>query len=291
MSAKGSLLSILLAMIIIGVSTSVYIVSEYEKAIVLRLGKLQDENPGPGLHFKIPILDQVKKFDGRVLTLDERAESFYTIQSKRLEVDSFAKWKITNLEQYYKATGGDENVAHNLLSTRINNGLRNEIGKRTLHEVVSGERDQLMTALVKEININAETELGVDIVDIRVKKIDLPNEVRESVFDRMRAAREKEAREYRSKGEEQSEVIRSAADRERTVIEANAYRDSELVRGEGDAIATGTYAEAYSKDPELYSFVRSLNAYKETFQGKEDILLVDPNSDFFRYLKDAKGGK
>ena len=290
MFTKSGLLSILLAAVVLVLSSSIYIVNEYEKAIVLRLGKLQEEKPGPGLHFKIPVLDKVKKFDGRVLTLDEGAESFYTIQSKRLQVDSFAKWKIEDLDRYYIATGGSERTARDLLSTRINNGLRNEFGQRTLHEVVSGERDQLMDSLVEKINETALMELGIYIVDIRVKKIDLPPEVRESVFDRMRAAREKEAREYRSKGEEQAEVIRSAADREQIVIEANAYREAEQIRGSGDALATSIYADAYNKKPELYSFLRSLNAYQSTFQGKSDVLLVDPDSEFFRYLKDPRGG-
>ena len=290
MFTKSGLLSILLAAVVLVLSSSIYIVNEYEKAIVLRLGKLQEEKPGPGLHFKIPVLDKVKKFDGRVLTLDEGAESFYTIQSKRLQVDSFAKWKIEDLDRYYIATGGNERTARDLLSTRINNGLRNEFGQRTLHEVVSGERDQLMDSLVEKINETALMELGIYIVDIRVKKIDLPPEVRESVFDRMRAAREKEAREYRSKGEEQAEVIRSAADREQIVIEANAYREAEQIRGSGDALATSIYADAYNKKPELYSFLRSLNAYQSTFQGKSDVLLVDPDSEFFRYLKDPRGG-
>jgi membrane protease subunit HflC len=291
MFTRSGLLLILLALTMLGLSLSVYIVNEYEKAIVLRLGKLQEEKPAPGIHFKIPFFDQVKKFDGRVLTLDESAESFYTIQSKRLQVDSFAKWKIEDLDRYYIATGGSEGTARELLSARINNGLRNEFGQRTLHEVVSGERDQLMDNLVEKINETALLELGVDVVDIRVKKIDLPPEVRDSVYNRMRAAREKEAREYRSKGKEQAEVIRSAADREQIVIKANAYREAEQIRGTGDATATSTYADAYNRNPEFYSFLRSLNAYQSTFQSKSDILLVDPDSEFFRYLKDSQGGK
>ena len=289
MNTKSMLLTVVAVLALSVVASSVYVVKEYEKAIVIRLGSLQEEKPGPGLHFRIPLVDNVKKFDGRILTLDERAESFYTIQSKRLEVDSFAKWRISDLDNYYVFTNGSEQNARVLLSSRINNVLRNEIGKRTLHEVVSGERDQLMASLKEEINKTAKEELGIDVIDIRVKKIDLPPEVRESVYDRMRAAREKEAREYRSKGKEQAEIIEADADRQKIVIEANAYRDAELIRGEGDAKAASIYAAAYNKDPEFYSFVRSLNAYQSTFSGKEDIMLVDPDSAFFRYLKDAEG--
>ena len=289
MTFKAAFSLAIVGLVALFLASSLYIVNEYEKAIVLRLGVLQPDHPQPGLHFRIPLFDEVKKFDGRILTLDEGAESFYTIQSKRLEVDSYAKWRVSNVENYYKATNGREINATRLLSSRINNVLRNEIGQRTLHEVVSGERDQLMDSLKAEINKTARQELGIDIVDIRVKKIDLPPEVRDSVFDRMRAAREKEAREYRSKGKEQAEIIEADADRQRTVIEAEAYRDSELIRGEGDAKAAGIYASAYNQNPEFYSFVRSLNAYKSTFSNKGDVMLVDPKSEFFRYLKDAQG--
>lgn len=290
MSVKSIFVMVVLALAVLLGASSIYVVKEYEKAIVLRLGTLQDEKPAPGIHFRIPFIDVVKKFDGRILTLDERAESFYTIQSKRLEVDSFAKWRISDLENYYKATDGSEVKAKRVLSSRINNALRNEIGQRTLHEVVSGERDQLMDSLKTSINKASKEELGIDIIDIRVKRIDLPNEVRDAVYERMRAARKEEAREYRSKGEEQALIIRASADRESKVELANAYRDSEIIRGEGDAKAANIYANAYNNAPEFYSFLRSLNAYKSTFSDKGDIMLIDPDSDFFRYLKDAEGG-
>lgn len=289
MSVRNIFFVILLAIAVIVAASSVYILPEYRKAVVLRFGKLQEVHPEVGLNFKLPFVDDVRQFDARVLTLDAAPENYFTVQNKRLVVDSFAKWKVLDPAQYYTSTGGSVNVANRRLFVRISDGLRNEFGKRTLHEVVSGERDELMASLVKTINETVGDQLGVEVVDIRVKRIDLPNEVRNAVYNRMRAAREKEAREYRSKGKEQAEVIRADADRQRTVIEAEAYRDAELLRGEGDAKAAALYADAYNLDPEFYSFVRSLNAYKTTFQNKGDIMLVDPDSDFFRYLKDSSG--
>lgn len=282
----GIIVAIIAALLI---SATLYVVPEYKKGVVLRFGKLQEIRPEVGLNWKLPFSDEVRLFDSRILTLDAPAENYFTIQNKRLVVDSYAKWQVSDAELYYTSTGGNIDVAGRRLAVRISDGLRNEFGKRTLHEVVSGERDELMASLVETINQTVGSELGVKVIDIRVKRIDLPNEVRNSVYDRMRAAREKEAREYRSKGKEQAEIIRADADRQRTVIEAEAYRDAELLRGEGDAKATALYASAYSRDPEFYSFVRSLQAYKATFQNKGDVMLVDPDSDFFRYLKNSEG--
>ncbi|MGS2717451.1 protease modulator HflC [Eionea flava] len=289
MSMKSiiGIIAILIAALVM--SATLYVVPEYKKGVVLRFGKLQEIRPEVGLNWKLPFSDEVRLFDSRILTLDAPPENYFTIQNKRLVVDSYAKWQVSDAELYYTSTGGNIDVAGRRLAVRISDGLRNEFGKRTLHEVVSGERDELMASLVETINQTVGSELGVKVVDIRVKRIDLPNEVRNSVYDRMRAGREKEAREYRSKGKEQAEIIRADADRQRTVIEAEAYRDAELLRGEGDAKATALYASAYSRDPEFYSFVRSLQAYKSTFQNKGDIMLVDPDSDFFRYLKNSQG--
>ena len=291
MSTK-SLFGIIFAALILMVGfSSVYIVPEYQKAVVLRFGKLQEVHPETGLNVKMPFADEVRLFDARILTLDAPVESYFTVQSKRLDVDSYAKWRVLDPALYYTSTGGSVDVAGRRLTVRINDGLRNEFGKRTLHEVVSGERDELMISLTQTINKTVGDELGVEVIDIRVKRVDLPQNVQQSVYDRMAADREKEAREYRSKGKEQAEIIRADADRQQTVIEAEAYRDAELLRGEGDAKAAALYATAYSKDAEFYSFVRSLSAYKETFQNKGDLMLVDPDSDFFRYLKDSKGSK
>jgi membrane protease subunit HflC len=281
---------LLVLFVLLGIS-SLYILPEYQKAVVLRFGKLQEVNPKTGLNIKLPFADDVHYFDGRILTLDAPVESYFTVQSKRLDVDSYAKWRVLDPALYYTSTGGSSTIAGRRLTVRISDGLRNEFGRRTLHEVVSGERDELMESLITTINKTVGDELGVEVIDIRVKRIDLPQNVQQSVYDRMAADREKEAREYRSKGKEQSEIIRADSDRQKTVIEAEAYRDAELLRGEGDAKAASLYAAAYNKNAEFYSFVRSLTAYKETFNNKGDLMLIDPESDFFRYLKGSDGGK
>ena len=291
MSNRGFLALLVVVVALIVGSSSFYIVTEYERAVVLRFGRLVNADVPPGLPFKIPFADKVRNFDGRLLTADMRPESFFTVENKRLIVDSYIKWRVKNVETYYKATGGDETVAAERLAQRVADGLRNQFGRRTLHEVVSGKRDELMSELTFNLNAVSEGLLGLEVVDIRVKRIDLPPDVSDSVFARMAADREKEAREYRSKGKEQAEVIRADADRQRAVLEANAYRDAERLRGDGDANAAAIYAEAYNKDAEFYAFVRSLNAYSATFDGKDDLLVLDPGSDFFRFLKDPSGKK
>ena len=275
----------LLIVVLVAVNSTLYVVSEFERGVKLRFGKLIESDIQPGLHIKLPIVDDVRIFDARILTLDAQQASFFTIEKKRLIVDSYAKWRISNVETYYKATGGVESVAHNRLANRVNTGLRNQFGTRTLHEVVSGERDLLMKNITDDLNQSVLDSLGIEVIDVRVKRIDLPQEVSGPVFRRMTAEREKEARELRSTGKEKAEKIRAAADRERTIELANAYRDAEELRGEGDAEAAGIYAAAYQQDPEFYSFVRSLNAYKQSFSNKGDIMLVEPDSDFFKYLK------
>jgi membrane protease subunit HflC len=277
----------LLAVALIVLNGSLYVVKETERAVVLRFGRLIQVGTEPGLHVKIPLADEVRKFDARVLTLDSQPESFYTLEKKRLIVDSYAKWRIDDVENYYRATGGDETIAQNRLSARINDGLRNQVGKRRLHEVVSGEREELMTELTAELNEAVKQSLGIQVVDVRVKRIDLPPEVSDAVFNRMSAEREKLAREYRSQGKEQAEKIRADADRQVIILEAEAYRDAERMRGDGDAKAAAIYAAAYNKDPEFYSFTRSLRAYEQTFAGGDDVMLLDPNSDFFKYLRDS----
>jgi membrane protease subunit HflC len=275
----------LLIVVLIVVNSTLYVVSEFERGVKLRFGKLIEADIQPGLHLKVPFVDDVRIFDARILTVDAQPASFFTIEKKRLIVDSYAKWRIANVETYYKATGGVESVAHNRLANRVNTGLRNQFGTRTLHEVVSGERDLLMKNITDDLNRTVLDSLGIEVVDVRVKRIDLPQEVSGPVFRRMTAEREKEARELRSTGKEKAEKIRASADRERTIELANAYRDAEELRGEGDAEAAKIYASAYQKDPEFYSFVRSLNAYKNAFSNKGDIMLVEPDSDFFKYLK------
>ena len=281
--------AIVVLVLLIGASSSLFVVSEFERGVKLQFGKLVEADIQPGLHVKIPFVDNVRIFDARILTVDAQPASFFTIEKKRLIVDSYAKWRIANVETYYKATGGVESVTHNRLANRVNNGLRNQFGTRTLHEVVSGERDLLMKNITAELNDSVLDSLGIEVVDVRVKRIDLPQEVSSQVFRRMTAERDKEANELRSTGKERAEKIRASADRERTIEVANAYRDSEKLRGEGDAKAAAIYSEAYQQDPEFYSFMRSLNAYKSAFSNKGDIMLVDPGSDFFKYLNQQSG--
>ena len=279
---------IVLMVILLGANSTLYVVSEFERGVKLQFGKLVEADIQPGLHVKVPFVDNVRIFDARILTVDAQPASFFTIEKKRLIVDSYAKWRIANVETYYKATGGVESVAQNRLANRVNNGLRNQFGTRTLHEVVSGERDLLMKNITAELNATVLDSLGIEVVDVRVKRIDLPQEVSSQVFRRMTAERDKEARELRSTGKERAEKIRASADRERTIEVANAYRDAEELRGQGDAKAASVYAAAYQQDPEFYSFMRSLNAYKTAFSNKGDIMLVEPDSDFFKYLNQQR---
>jgi len=283
-----SVITALLLVVFIG-SNTLYIIKETERGVLLKFGKVVNADIQSGLHIKVPMMHEVRKFDSRVLTLDARPERFLTVEKKGMIVDSFAKWRIEDVGKYYTATNGEESRAERLLSQRINEGLRNGFGDRSLQEVVSGERDQLMTSLTESLNKLTLTEYGITLVDVRIKRIDLPDQVSDSVFNRMTTEREREAREHRSKGKEQAEVIRADADRQRTILEAEAYRDSELLRGEGDAKAAAIYADAYNQDSEFYSFMRSLTAYRETFKNKGDIMLVDPDSDFFRYFKNSDG--
>jgi len=290
MSGRNIVVMLIALLIVVTVSNSLYVIKETERGVLLQFGEVVKPDLAPGLHIKIPFVNTVRKFDGRVLTVDSTAERFFTKEKKALIVDSYAKFRVSDTKKFYTATNGEESRAMSLLSQRINDGLRNQVGVRTIQEVVSGERDELMQIITVQLDAVAQEELGVEIVDVRVKQIDLPPDVSESVYRRMNAEREKEAREHRSQGQELAEGIRAAADREVTVLKANAYRDSELIRGEGDAIATATYAGAFNQDPEFYSFTRSLRAYKDSFTGQGDVLLVQPDSEFFRYLKDSQGG-
>ncbi|MCR8923124.1 protease modulator HflC [Dasania sp. GY-MA-18] len=287
MSNRSIVVLAIIGLVLIVLSNTLYIIKETERAVLLEFGRLVESDIKPGLHIKKPLINEVRKFDARILTVDAAPEEFLNAEKKGMSVDSFVKWRIIDVGKYYTATNGEEVRAARLIAQRANEGLRNQFGKRTLHEVVSGERDQLMHELVDTLNKLTQGELGVEIIDVRVKRIDLPDRVSGAVFDRMRTGREREAREHRSKGIEQAEVIRADADRKRTVIEAEAYRDSEKIRGEGDAKATAIYSSAYNRDPEFYSFVRSLTAYKAAFKDKGDMMIVDPESDFFKYLKSS----
>ena len=291
MSAKSLSLTLLLALLAFVAFNALYVIKETERGVLLRFGEVVNPDLQPGLHVKIPFVNNVRKFDGRILTVDSQPERFFTQEQKALIVDSYAKYRIADTARFYTATSGDDARAAGLLAQRINDGLRNQVAIRTIQEVVSGERDLLMETITRELDAVARTELGVEVVDVRVKQIDLPPDVSDSVYQRMNAEREKEATERRSQGLELAEGIRAAADREVTVIRANAYRDAEQIRGEGDAEATRIYADAFGADPEFYAFTRSLRAYQDSFRGSGDVLLVEPDSDFFRYLKDATGGQ
>ncbi len=233
-------------------------------------------------------MNQVRKFDARLLTLDSQTSRFLTLEKKAVMVDAYAKWRVADAERFYTATSGLKQVADERLSRRLEAGLRDQFGKRTLHEVVSGKRDELMADITRSLNRMASQELGIEVVDVRVKRIDLPREVNRSVFERMSTEREREAREHRAKGAEQAEGIRADADRQRRVLIAEAYREAEETRGDGDAKAAEIYARAYNQDREFYAFYRSLQAYRESFASKSDVLVLDPDNDFFRYLRNAK---
>ena len=282
-------LVVLAFVLLVVLFNSVFVISEFERGVKLRFGKLVDADLRPGIHVKIPLAEDVRVFDGRILTVDAQPASFFTIEKKRLIVDSYAKWRIQDVDTYYTSTGGVESVAQNRLANRVNTGLRNQFGNRTLKEVVSGERELLMRNITDGLNETVLRELGIEVVDVRVKRIDLPPELSSQGYRRMTSERTKEATEIRSTGKERSEKIRASADRERTIEMANAYRDAEQLRGQGDAEAASIYADAFSRDKEFYAFIRSLNAYKSAFSSKSDILLVEPNSDFFKYLKNQNG--
>jgi len=286
--SKFGFVAILLAIVASVIYSSAFVVNEWEMALKLRLGEIVDADYEPGLHWRIPIIHDVKKFDKRIQTLDSRPARFLTVEKKDVIVDSFTKWRIQNVAQYFRSTGGDPIKTSRLLSERIDTSLRNEFGKRTIQEVVSGDRAEIMFLLAKDADEKA-TELGVEIIDVRVKKIDLPPEVSESVYNRMRAERERVARDLRAKGSEAGERIRADADRQSTVILADAFKEAEKLRGEGDAMASEIYANAYRKNPEFYSFYRSLAAYKEVFSSGDDIMVLEPDSEFFRYFKGQKG--
>ena len=289
--SRQNLIGTFLFLTFVVLSNSVFVISETQRGVLLKFGEVVNADLEPGLHFKIPFVDSVRKFDGRILTVDSSPERFFTQEQKQLIVDSYAKFRVVDTAKYYTATNGEEFRAAALLSQRINDDLRNQVAGRSVQEVVSGERDQLMDAVKARLNETVLTELGVEVIDVRVKKIDLPNEVSQSVYRRMNAEREKEARELRSEGKEIAEGMRAEADRKVTVIEAEAVRDAEITRGDGDATATRIYAESFNRDPEFYAFVRSLNAYQETFAGGGDIMLLQPDSQFFQYLRDPKAGQ
>lgn len=281
-----------IAAVVVAVSLSAFTVDQRQKAIVLQLGEIKELINEPGLHFKWPLIQNVRYFDNRILTLDTpETERFITSEKKNVLVDSFVKWRITDVKQYYISVQGDEQRAQTRLWQTVNAALREEFGKRTVHDVVSGGRDQIMQIVRDKVEGDV-SKIGVQIVDVRIKRVDLPQEVSEAVYRRMDAERKSVASELRSQGFSAAEKIRAEADRDREVIIAGAYRDAQRVKGEGDARSTAIYARAYSENPEFYAFYRSLEAYRAGFKNKSDVLVLDPNSEFFKYFKNpVRGGK
>ena len=280
-----ALIATVVALII--ASLSMFVVDQRQNAIVFRLGEVVNVKTTPGLYFKVPLLDNVRFFDVRILTIDTaEPERFLTSEKKNVLVDLFVKWRITDVRQYYVSVGGDESRASTRLQQTINDGLRAEFGNRTVHDVVSGERNQIMELMRKKANEDAKN-IGVEVLDVRLKRVDLPQEVSESVYRRMEAERKRVANELRSTGFAESEKIRADADKQKEVILAEAYRDAQRVKGEGDGKATTIYARAYEINPEFYAFYRSLDAYRAAFKERSDVLVLEPNSEFFKYLRSS----
>jgi len=293
---KNFVILILSALVLLIVS-SIFVVNEGERGIVFQFSKIKrDSSSGepviysPGLHFKIPMIENVKKLDARIQTLDEAPDRFVTSEKKDLMVDSYAKWRIVDFSTYYLRTSGSIDNARALLKQKINNGLRTEFGNRTISEIVSGDRSAVMSRALESAQSSRE-DLGIEVIDVRVKAINLPTEVSNSIYDRMRAERTAVAKEHRSQGQEQAEIIRATIDAKVTVMLAEAQKNALEVRGEGDALAAKVYADAYQQDAEFYNFYRSLQAYENSFSSKSDIMVVKPDSDFFHYLKETNKAK
>lgn len=282
------LLAAAAVILVVLIASTAYTIDERDKALLFSLGEIKDDDLEPGLHFKFPFINNVKKFDSRVLTLDAEPERFLTIEKKNVTVDFFVKWRIKDVGTYYRATRGLERTAQARLAQIIKDGLRNEFAKRTIQGVVSGERSDIMSS-INEISQGLAADLGIDVVDVRISRIDLPDEVSESVYQRMRAERGRIAKELRAQGQEEAERIRAKADRDRAVIIADAYKIAQITRGEGDATAAETYADAYTKDAEFYDFYRSLESYRRAFAEKGDVMVLEPDSEFFRFFGDSAG--
>ena len=290
----GRLIAVIAAVLVAVFLSSILVVNEGERAIVSRFGKILKDDGitriyAPGLHIKIPMVDKIKYLDSRIQTMDGAADRFVTSEKKDLMVDSYVKWRIKDFEKYYLSTnGGIKANAESLLQRKINNDLRTEFGRRTIKEIVSGSRDELQQDALRNASESAE-DLGIEVVDVRVKQINLPANVSASIYQRMRAERTAVAKEHRAQGMEQSEIIKANTDASVTILLAEAQRKALEVRGEGDATAAKIYADAFSQDPEFYSFLRSLEAYKISFQGGSNVMVLEPDSDFFKYMKSPLG--
>ena len=282
------LIIVAIALLVILLSSSLYTVNETQVAIKLRLGEIVSVENKPGLKFKTPFVNNVVSFDKRIQTLDSAAESFLTVEKKNVVVDSYVKWRIVDTEKFYISTGGAMASANLRLAQNNQDALRTEFSKRTIIEVVSDEREAIMATVKTKLKTIAEDEFGIEVIDVRIKRIELAQEVRNSVYSRMETERKSIANKFRSEGAEEAEKIQAFADKERTIILANAYRDSEKIRGEGDAISASNYAEAYSQDVDFYSFYSSHESYKKSFSDQGDILVLNPDSEFFRYFNPSK---
>lgn len=287
----GNILAGAIALLIL-LSLSMYVVDQRKTAIVFQLGEVVAVKTKPGLYFKIPLMQNVRFFDARIQTLDmPEAERFITAEKKNMMVDAFIKWRIADVKQYYISVGGDETRAQTRLMQTVNAVMREEFGKHTIHEVIAEDREQIMQTLREKTSADA-SKIGVEVLDVRLKRVDFPQEISDSVYRRMEAERKSAANELRATGNAESEQIRADADRQRQVILADAYRDAQRIKGEGDAKAAAIYAGAFGRNPEFFEFYRSLEAYKQSFKSKNDMMVIDPSSAFFKYLKGAgKQGK
>jgi len=278
--------------VLVVLSLSAFTVDQRQRAIIFQLGEIKDLIEEPGLHFKWPLIQNVRTFDTRILTWDDpEPQRFITVENKPVLVDAFVKWRIVDVKKYYVSVAGDEIAAARRINQTVNGLLREEFGKRTVHDVVSGERDDIMNTVREKVDLDVRS-LGIHVVDVRLKRVDLPQEVSVDVYRRMESERKRVASELRSNGSAEAEKIRADADKQREVIIAQAYRDAQRIQGEGDARAAAIYARAFSENPEFYSFYRSLEVYRAAFKNKSDVLILDPNSEFFRHFRNAgKGGK
>lgn len=284
----GVIVALVVALLLL--TLSLYTVDQRQAAMVFQLGEIVRVNKDPGLYLKVPFVQNVRYFDTRVLTLDAvEPERFITSEKKNVLVDYFVKWRVFDVERFYVSFSGDERRAVNRLAQTVNDGMRAEFGKRTVHDVVSGQRDDVMESLRKSADADAR-RFGVQVLDVRIKRVDLPSEVSESVYRRMDAERKRVANELRSTGGAEAEKIRADADKQREIIIAEAYRDAQRIKGEGDGKASAIYGAAYGQNPEFYAFYRSMESYRNSFRNKTDLMVVQPNSEFFRYMKSSKGG-
>jgi membrane protease subunit HflC len=288
----GSLLTVLVVLLVV-LSGAMFTVDQRQNAMVFQLGEVVSVKTKPGLYFKLPLVQNVRYFDTRILTLDAAdPERFITSEKKNVLVDSFIKWRVIDAKQFYVSVGGDETRAQIRLNQTVNDGLRAEFGKRTVNEVVSGRREEIMSIIRAKADQDAR-KIGVQVVDVRIKRVDLPETVSENVYRRMEAERKQVANELRSTGAAEAEKIKADADKQKDVIVAEAYRDAQRVKGEGDARASAVYASAYGRNAEFYAFYRSMQAYRESFKSKNDVMVLDPSADFFKYMKNprAAGGQ